>query len=109
MNIYSCSLKVPCRIFYRFLWYALRLIQTHPDTSSSHTNVSVVHARFEILTAMRATMLFFWVVTPCRPGAKDGDSMFIRKVYIYLGVYKVLQPRRTTSSFQWSLQITVII
>jgi hypothetical protein len=39
---------------------------------------------FEVLTAVRMTMLLFWVLTPCRLGAEDGDSTFFRNVGIYL-------------------------
>lgn len=32
MNFKSCCLKVPRRTFYRFLWYVLQWIQSHPGT-----------------------------------------------------------------------------
>jgi hypothetical protein len=42
--------------------------------------------RFVVLTAVRKTMLFFWVVTPCRlvGSPEKGDRIFIRNVGIYL-------------------------
>jgi hypothetical protein len=70
--------------------------------------------RSEVLTALKMTMLFFWVVTPCglvgryqhfgetyclhfqdRP--EHGDSMFNRNFGIYLRVHAAPQPRRTVS------------
>jgi hypothetical protein len=35
--------------------------------------------RFEVLTAVKMTMLFFWVFSP-----EDGDSMFLQNIAIYL-------------------------
>jgi hypothetical protein len=46
-------------------------------------------------------MLFFWVLTPCRPlpfSPEDGDSMFLRNVSIYRRVYTAPKPRRALSS-----------
>jgi hypothetical protein len=63
--------------------------------------------RFEVLTAVRMTMLFFWVVTPCSP--EDGNSMFLRNVGIYLRVYTASQPRTTTSLMYNSITMIIII
>jgi hypothetical protein len=55
--------------------------------------------RFETLTAVKMSILVFWVVTPCglvdryqRFG--DGGSMLLRNIGIYLRVHVALQPRR---------------
>jgi hypothetical protein len=53
--------------------------------------------RFEVLTVVKMMMLF-WVVTPCRLRAEDGDSMFLRNDGIYLQVHTVSQPRTTSSN-----------
>jgi hypothetical protein len=34
--------------------------------------------RLEVLTAVKMSMLLFWVVTPCEP--EDGDNKFLRNV-----------------------------
>jgi hypothetical protein len=47
--------------------------------------------RFEDLTAVKMKMMFFWVVTPCRLDAEDGNAG------IYLRVYAASRPRRTSS------------
>jgi hypothetical protein len=49
--------------------------------------------RFEVLTAVRMAMSFFWVTTSCRVAGRekhvvcspeDGDGVFLRNVDIYL-------------------------
>jgi hypothetical protein len=58
--------------------------------------------RFEVLTAVKISVLVFWVVT-----LKMGNSMFLRNVGIYLQVHMALQPR-TTSTF-YSLFVCFLI
>jgi hypothetical protein len=81
----------------------------------------------EVLTAVKMSTLSFWVVTPCglvcryqRFGAtyclhlqgwshfsvfspEDGDSMLLRNVGIYIRVRTASQPRRTTSTRNFSI------
>jgi hypothetical protein len=78
--------------------------------------------RFEVLTAVRMMMLFFWVLAPCRLvgrcqrfgehtvsifipedgdnifSPEDGDSMFLRNVGIYRRVYKA--PKRREAKLE---------
>jgi hypothetical protein len=65
--------------------------------------------RFEILTAVKMSMSFFWAVTPCDLigryqcsifKADAGDSMFVQNAGIYMQVHKASQPRRTISTSQ---------
>jgi hypothetical protein len=75
--------------------------------------------RFEVLTAVKTSMLVFWVVLLCglvgrdqRSGKtyclhlqhcrvevslEDGGSMFLRNVCIYLQIHTALQPRIPTT------------
>jgi hypothetical protein len=69
--------------------------------------------RFEVLTAVKMTMLFVWAVTPCRLEGRnssvsekhavsilspeEGVSMSLRNAGVYVLVYKASEPRRTTS------------
>jgi hypothetical protein len=71
--------------------------------------------KFKVNTAVRMTMLLFWVLTPCRLVGRykhfnisekhiglqpwNGDSTFLRNVGIYLWVYTASQPGGSTSSF----------
>jgi hypothetical protein len=56
--------------------------------------------RSEVIAEVKMSMLFLWVATPCRLNPEDGDSMFLRNVGKYLGVYTASQPRGTTSIFR---------
>jgi hypothetical protein len=52
-----------------------------------------LYVRFEVFTAVRMMMLFFWVLV------EDGDSMFLRNVGIYRRVYTASKPRRIITQF----------
>jgi hypothetical protein len=67
--------------------------------------------RFEVLTVVKVFMMFFWVVTSCGLACRyqcvteaycfhlspeDGDRMFFQTIGVYLQVYTVLSPRRST-------------
>jgi hypothetical protein len=55
------------------------------------------HFRFEVLTAVKMSMLFFWVVTPC--GLVGRYQRFGETCLIfYLQVHTASQPRTTTST-----------
>jgi hypothetical protein len=54
--------------------------------------------RSEVLTAVKISMLVFYVVTPCGYFPEDGDSMFYRNVGIYLQVHTASQPGTETQS-----------
>jgi hypothetical protein len=59
-----------------------------------------MNVRFEVLTAVRMTMLFFWVMTPFGLDSvldKHTVPIFSPEVGIYLRVYTASQPRRTSS------------
>jgi hypothetical protein len=45
--------------------------------------------RFEVLAAVKASMLFLCVVTP----SEDGDSVFLRNIGIYPRVHAASLPR----------------
>jgi hypothetical protein len=70
-----------------------------------YVDINLNFVRYEVLTAVRMSMLFSWIMTPCRLvgryqrffSPEDGDSIFLRNV-IYLRVYRASQLRRTTSS-----------
>jgi hypothetical protein len=60
---------------------------------------------FEVLTAVKMSMLVFRVLMPCEridtfqrfEDSEDGGSMFLWNVGFYLHVHTALLPRRTTS------------
>jgi hypothetical protein len=57
--------------------------------------------RFEVLTAVKMSVLVFWVVTLCGLTAsifspKGGSSMFLQNFAIYLRVHVALKPIRPT-------------
>jgi hypothetical protein len=78
-----------------------------------YPNLSQINReRFEVFTAVRIMMFFFWVwlrvdfsvdtnVSEKHIvsifGPEDGGSMFLRNVNTYLRVYTAPKPRRTTS------------
>jgi hypothetical protein len=52
---------------------------------------------FEVLTAMKLSVLVFWVLTLC--GLMEyGESVFLRKVSNCLQVHTALRPKRPTST-----------
>jgi hypothetical protein len=68
--------------------------------------------RFQVSTAVRMVMKFFWVLAPCKLAgrcqrfgehivsifrAEDGDVMFLQNVGIYRRVYTAPKPRISSS------------
>jgi hypothetical protein len=91
-----------------------------PDRNQLYLGAELVrYMRFDVFTAVRIIMLFFWVLSPCRPvgsfqslgeiyclhlqgsifSPEDGDIMFLRNVAIYRRVYTAPKPRRTSLSW----------
>jgi hypothetical protein len=62
--------------------------------------------RFEVLMAVKISMLFLWVkiFSP-----EYGGSMFLRNFSVYLQVYTVLQPRRSTSTNKGLLSFQILL
>jgi hypothetical protein len=64
--------------------------------------------RFEVLTAVRMTLLFLWVVhqSTLVCSLEDGDRMFLRNVGINLRVYMASQPVRSSTINLFFKQLT---
>jgi hypothetical protein len=57
--------------------------------------------RFEVFTAVRMMMFFFWALASCRLVSifrPEDKSMFLRKVCVYRRVYTAPKPRRRKST-----------
>jgi hypothetical protein len=72
-----------------------------PETflgSSLDLNIITLYeyVRLEVLTAVKMSMLFFWVVTPC--GLVGRYSMFLRNFGIYLQAHTASQSRIVKST-----------